>query len=328
MNKFIYLAATAATLLAVACNKQNPSERLSDRTFSESSGTGTLEIQLNQTMTKAVDLQDTEKAINKFIVCIFCNDTGKLEMEPYEVSPQTSVSTITLDKIPFGNKTVAMAVNYSERPNTESFEKFMKSVSDLKDNSASNLVMTAYNENVSIAGGENKITMTLKRIAAKIHVGKIKAAYSSDSKLNNPTVFINGVYIGNAAKTASLAGKFAGNLYNQYTPSENFTVDPAVETITAANGFELSLSTSFQNIDKYLYTYPYSDSETPSYLIIGAFFNGVQRYYRYTLPEIKSNTLYNIEEITVTGAPDSSALEITISVGNWDEDNSMQQISL
>jgi len=315
----ICIAAAAAA--AVSCSKTNPSMQIPQESphSEETSRTGNLTIKFDTPATKA-DLTQDESKINDVYVCIFNNDSKTLDVEPVKVTSYDKSKGISIQNVAYGSKSVAVAINCGDNtPSSESFEKFMDSTSDLKYNSRTNLVMIGYDDDFEVSAEENTAQIQVKRLVAKIIVGDVKYDFSSNN-IVVPTIKLNGVYIGNCGAKVDMDGEYIEGIYNSYTPSEAITLDSAVSGICACD-LDLTVSSSYQTIGKTLYSYNNTSTEEASrpYIVIGCVYNGAQRYYRYPLPAIKANIVYDIKHIILSHAPDSGNLTVEIALGNWDD---------
>lgn len=315
----IYFAALAAT--AVSCSKDIAPEQITPEQTTQENALrrGNLTIRFDTPQTKAA-LTEDESRINDVFVCIFNNDSKTLDVQPVKLTSYDKEKGITIDNVAYGSKTVAVAINCGQKtPSSESFETFIASTSDLKDNSRTNLVMVGYNKDFNVSADQNTVNIKVKRLVAKVTVADVKYDFSS-SNIVVPSIKLTGVYIGNCGAIVDMEGNYKSGMYNKYTPSEPIALDSAVEGICACS-LDLTVSSSYQNINKTLYTYANTGDKEDSrpYIVIGCQYNNSQRYYRYPLPAIQANKVYEIQHIILSHAPDSGNLKVEITLGNWDE---------
>jgi len=319
MKKIICIAALTAA--AVSCSKNIPSFQApaSNPEIQSQVQEGSINIKFDTPATKA-DLSQDEAKINDVYVCIFNNDSKTLDVEPVKVTSYDSSKGIVIQNVAYGSKSVAVAINCGDNtPSSESFEKFMDSTSDLKTNTRTNLVMVGYNDNFNVSAQENTVKIQVKRLVAKIIVGDVKYDFSSNN-IVVPTIKLNGVYIGNCGSVVDMDGEYVEGIYNSYKPSEAIKLDSAVSGICACD-LNISVSSSYQTIGKTLYSYanPSEQEASRPYLVIGCTYNSVQRYYRYPLPKIQANKVYDIKHVILSHAPDSGNITVEINLGNWDD---------
>jgi len=315
----MYLTAIAA--MAASCSKNNASVQLpqDNPQQQEKAMYGNLTIKFDSPATKA-DLTSDESKINDVFVCIFNNDSKTLDVEPVKLTSYDKTTGIVIQNVAYGSKSVAVAINCGDNtPSSESLDAFKASTSDLAYNSRTNLVMVGYDEDFEVSSDQNTASIGVKRLVAKVTVGDVKYDFSSNN-IVVPSIKLNGVYIGNSGAKVDMNGKYIEGVYNSYTPSEAISLDNKVGGICACD-LNITVSSSYQTIGKTLYTYANTSEKEESrpYIVLGCLYNNAQRYYRYPLPAIEANKVYEIKHIILSHAPDSGNLTVEIALGNWDD---------
>ena len=179
MKKISTLLLTAATIVAAvaSCNKNNP---VAEPASSEpAKGLLSITIGMDEASTKAAfnDMKDAQ--INKVQVFVF-DAANLLETSYYAdltgVSGATNVEIATFT----GNKTVYAVLNHpritSMKPKVSTLANFEAILSDLADNTPTNLIMSGKNVvNVSEYGANGSLA-TAAPTALQIYVKRLAAA--------------------------------------------------------------------------------------------------------------------------------------------------------
>lgn len=179
MKKISTLLLTAATIVAAvaSCNKNNP---VAEPASSEpAKGLLSITIGMDEASTKAAFNEMKDSQINKVQVFVF-DAANLLETSYYAdltgVSGATSVEIATFT----GNKTVYAVLNHpritSMKPKVSTLANFEAILSDLADNTPTNLIMSGKNV-VNVAEyGANGSLATAAPTALQIYVKRLAAA--------------------------------------------------------------------------------------------------------------------------------------------------------
>ena len=222
MKKILYLAAVAMAFLSVAsCDKNaatEPDESVKEATY------GNVKVSFNipdKAVTKALTTSTKEKEINSVHVFIFNKTTGKRETDRYETitNDVTGSYTMTLTSL-VGDKIVWAVVNSPRITNVADETALKQKVSLLGENAVDNLLMSGYNDNVTvdetnanIPGMKDVVTnasINVYRLGARISLEKVTVDFSG-TDLDGATFAVTGLYLKNVVGQIRIDGASSGS---------------------------------------------------------------------------------------------------------------------
>lgn len=322
MKTKIIFAAFAAAALFTGCKKDIDAERQSG---SLTETRGNLEVTVSSSLTKASGTarESDEKNLKSAAVYVFAED-GKIE-----ASGTSATSTLKL-QCTKGDKTVAVVVNAGGIEAVATLAELKAKVVSLTDNSSDAFVMFG-TESVNV-DGNSSVTVTVERLVSKIVINKISNRMTLTQYQSAP-VTVNGIYLINVAGDICRSGAYTPTLWlnkaKNEASSNNLYFEKPSSLNIAYNGEDASAH--------YFYCCPnptVSDSSADEWcarhtrLVVEAAVGGKTCYYPVTLPELKANTVYTINELTITrpgvDKPDMESalgsLTFTIEVAPWAEE--------
>lgn len=296
MKTKIFFAGACATALLMSCNK--------DVTIREDAGNvpaETAELCVNiplENATKAAGAgsESDEKALSSVQVFVFTN-SGNIEANKSSDSGSLEISCTK------GEKTVAALVNAPALSDVRTLDDLRSRVSLLGDNGRQSFVMYGQKA-VSVSAASVSVTLEVQRFAAKVVIGKITNKLELAQYRTTP-ITIEGIYLINVAGNAVLSGAGTPTLW--LNKSKNETQADGLYSETPA-----SLSVEYASSETsahHFYCYPNPTSEDSSAaawsprhtrLVIEATVGGRKYYYPITLPVINPNTVYTVNELTIT----------------------------
>ena len=368
MKKFYLLAAAAATLMGVACNKNIDTPELSVPDMQAGKALVALRVApgSNKAQTRAAGdaVADTqaERTINTLDVFYINHATklidsyaGTFTQDANAADGATIVNAVKVTNVPMDIWVIANAPAALKESILD--EASLKSaVSAFTQNTADNLVMVGYKENVNLPviqattreGKEYKLVdgIVLERMVNKVTVGKIVKAFRAPA-LQAATVSVEGMYIVNAVKEARYTAKIEGadavpaaavaSYFNTDVPFEQnelitFDADPTAALEVTANGTDLNKS---------FYFYPnpaveanaVSENDFVTKLVLKVRIG--QKFYWYPIGIVQNaadarNLVYQIDTITLRGLGndpdqphkpndyiDEANVEVQLTVKDW-----------
>lgn len=331
---FFLLAAAAAATCALSCNKSAPSSS-DDTLLVGPTGVVRIDIGIPQTKSDNAALKDYQ--INSVQVLVF-DENGKRETDRFETlaSPAQNTTSMTITTRT-GVKTVYAVLN-SPRLTESALDKFETHLSDLKENSSTNLVMsgknsvtvTEYDKNKDNGAAPQAMSIHVKRLASMIQLDKVTVDFRNTS-LENGTFTIQEIYLKNVVGRAPLGvtGDPATDMpailsdanhtnyelwYNkltkQATGAPEVTYDIWTKTCTVAG--------SATTLSRDLFAYPNKTegdstadtfSQRKTRLVIKAHVTSSSfatpavdqdTYYTFDLPVLVANNVYKIGNINIT----------------------------
>lgn len=212
-----------------------------------------------------------------------------------------------------GKKQVRAVVNAPSLGNeVTTIDELENAVSLFSQNSTTNFVMVG-KDSLSVPD-QTMITVKVTKLAAKIILQGIKTKFTAPV-YSEGTFKIKKIYL---THVASDCPYFVAGAPTACTAESDLTTMNMDVTLTD-NGSHQQASI--------FYAYP-NETDTPTRLVILAELNGTSYYYPIKIGNIKSNTVYNVTNLTITRpGTDDEDDEITISegiygvtIGKWNPD--------
>ena len=171
MRKIAFLAAVAATLCTVACNKELTTAKVDTPSEAVQLADLTLSIVGNAPATKSADadFDDDHSEVSNVQFFVFDGEV----LDAYKKIGSATSTTMTVKA---GDKTVWAVVNAPDISNVTTLTQ-LKAVSSTLLNNASNFVMVG--SNTGTVPSEDPIEIEVKRIASRVVVKKVTAAFSN-----------------------------------------------------------------------------------------------------------------------------------------------------
>lgn len=321
MRKIAFLAAAAAAVCTVACNKEVPTEKVEMPTQAVETAQLRLSIKGSAPETKAweEDFDEKHSAVASVQFFVFDGET----LDAYKKITGGLSADMTVKT---GTKTVWAVVNAPDISNVTTLTQLKAVNTTLMDN-ATNFVMVG---SVSaVVPSDDPIEIAVKRIVSRVVVKKVTAAFtnpayaSMDCKLEK-------MYLINIAANTNLALTAA--------PTDWYCkrVEGAVAGL--ANHIGTSIGRSIK-MDAYTiasthYAYPnptVEDSQATTWsarhtrIVLEVTLGSERFYYPITLPVLEPGKSYEIENVTITRkgstSPDQpvslSDATFEIKVSDW-----------
>lgn len=352
MKKIFYLSILALVALALpSCNKSIRSVETPGEVVNTATGNVTVTLNtLENPSTKALSSNAAESKINAVHVFIFDKTTGKRETDRFEQVTGTvnGSYTMTLTSLT-GLKEVWAVVNAPRIVNVENVTALKQKVSDLGENSITNLLMTGYNANVdiqetnaNIASQASVVTnadINVSRLGARISLNNVIVDFTN-TDLEGATFAVTGLYLKNVVGSICMDGTSSGiNLtwYNMSNQSNVLAAPAAIQALTKDMPISLACNSAGTQTALGYSWYVYPNATTAGQdsnaegvaaprrtrLVIKAHLSGTSvggaldedTYYVLSIPEIRRNYAYNINtlKITMRGKPNDDSDEPTNS---------------
>lgn len=316
--KTIFAAFAAAAIALVGCNEKCDVAdviRDSEQTDGE---TVQLTVTADAPVTKFSTVTDGS-TINTIQIFVF-DEAGT--MEAYVSQAGGNTGTLTCTK---GEKTVVVLANVEELSGISTLEELKSMRGDLYKNKAEACIMEG--SVVYEVTGNASISVEVIRQVAKIKLNKITLDMAVDYYRSKEFV-IKAIYIINVpGDKCFLVDSTPSVWYNKMKAQERvFSLMFNVVDTILDDGATFEKTYSFYSLPN-----PYTEdtqsetwSERPTRLVVEATIDGELCYYPVTVPDLKSNTEYNVN-LTITRPGSSSpdipvstyALEVQISVADW-----------
>lgn len=315
MNKRIIIAAMAAIALA-ACEKKDVEPQV------KPGETVTFEVSAQTSQTKITGAETGENTVNSYQFLVFNKDNGMLETYASSETASTKLTCTT------GSKDIVVIANAPNLSSVVSMEMLKNTKSALKDNKKGKFVMEGI-ASPTLTASSNTVNVTLTRLVSKIRLKKISLNFdhASYDELNFKVLK---VYLINVpADRGYLASPADPELW--YNELEYDAADPNEMLYDDVN-IDIS-ATKLYDIQHHFYCYPnpyttdsFTDewSPRPTRLVVEAELGGVHYYYPVALPELKSNTVYEVSlEIVRPGSVtpeenmDKYESSVTVTINEW-----------
>ena len=322
MRKIAFLAAVAATLCTVACNKELTTAKVETPSEAVQLADLTLSIVGNAPATKsaAADFDDDHSEVSNVQFFVFDGEV----LDAYKKIGSATSTTMTVKA---GDKTVWAVVNAPDISNVTTLTQ-LKSVSSTLLNNASNFVMVG--SDTATVPSEDPIEIEVKRIASRVVVKKVTAAFSNPAYASMSCKLVKMFLINapgdiNLELTSAPTTWYAKRAYEAVTGLTD-------HLSTSGSNYELNTSAFEAECRHYCYPNPtVADSQSTTWsarhtrMVIEVLLGSETFYYPITLPVLEPGKSYEIENLTITrkgsNNPDQpislSDATFEISVKNW-----------
>ena len=297
MKRIAFLAAVAATLCTVACNK-NMEAPINQEIAGQAGNDGQLcELRVGikgawETKSTTITAADEVK-VNNLQVLVFRGDA----LDAYGSVDDASEITLSCTA---GEREVYAVVNAPSLAEISTRTALLATTSMLSQNSSDSFQMIG-NKSVTLPQA-NTITVDVTRMAARIVIKKITRAFTVSS-LAAKTFTVDEIFITNVAgdinfgKTASPSVWFNKQAYASEQAA--FTHDAPAVTITNNANYDTAHS---------FYAYPNAADDSSAAvwsprrtrLVLKTTLGTDTYYYPITLPALEPNKSYEIENLTLT----------------------------
>jgi len=322
MRKIAFLAAVAATLCTVACNKELTTAKVDTPSEAVQLADLTLSIVGNAPATKSADadFDDDHSEVSNVQFFVFDGEV----LDAYKKIGSATSTTMTVKA---GDKTVWAVVNAPDISNVTTLTQ-LKAVSSTLLNNASNFVMVG--SDTATVPSEDPIEIEVKRIASRVVVKKVTAAFSNPAYASMSCKLVKMFLINapgdiNLELTSAPTTWYAKRAYEAVTGLTD-------HLSTSGSNYELNTSAFEAECRHYCYPNPtVADSQSTTWsarhtrMVIEVLLGSETFYYPITLPVLEPGKSYEIENLTITrkgsNNPDQpislSDATFEISVKNW-----------
>jgi len=324
MRKIAFLAAIAATLCTVACNKEaTPTVKVSPDSEAVQLAELTLTVVGNgdiATKSSSADFDDDHSEVANVQFFVFDGEV----LDAYQKIASGLSTTMTVKS---GEKTVWAVVNAPDITNVTTLTQ-LKAVSSTLLNNASSFVMVG--SNTGTVPSEDPIEIEVKRIASRVIVKKVTAAFTNPAYASMSCKLVK-MFLINAAGDTNLELTAAPTTWHAQRAYEAVT---GLTDHLSTSGGNHELNTSAFDTDCYHYCYPnptVADSQSTTWsarhtrMVIEVLLGSETFYYPVTMPVMEPGKSYEIENLTITrkgsSNPDQpislSDATFEISVKDW-----------
>ena len=298
MKKIAFLAAVAATLCTVACNKNmdtqsneipDPAQQQERCELKVKVRSGDLVQTKSTTITSANEVQ-----VNNLQVFVFRRDA----LDAYATVNNDDELSVSCTA---GEREVYALVNCPDLSAVSTKTALLATSSLLSGNSGTSFQMIGHQNEVDLPD-DSPVTIDVHRIAARVVIKKISRAFTV-SALAAKTFTIDQIFLINVAGDINFGETAAPSVWfnKQAYGSEQaaFTYDAPAASL--ANNASYSTVHNF-----YAYPNPSSDSDAAVWsarhtrLVVKATLGTDVYYYPITLPVLEANKSYEIEELILT----------------------------
>lgn len=322
MRKIAFLAAVAATLCTVACNKELTTAKVDTPSEAVQLADLTLSIVGNAPATKSADadFDDDHSEVSNVQFFVFDGEV----LDAYKKIGSATSTTMTVKA---GDKTVWAVVNAPDISNVTTLTQ-LKAVSSTLLNNASNFVMVG--SNTGTVPSEDPIEIEVKRIASRVVVKKVTAAFSNPAYASMSCKLVK-MFLINAPGDINLELTNAPTTWYAQRAYEAVT-GLTDHLSTSGSNHELNTSAFETECRHYCYPNPtVADSQATTWsarhtrMVIEVLLGSETFYYPITMPVLEPGKSYEIENLTITrkgsNNPDQpislSDATFEISVKNW-----------
>lgn len=323
MRKTAFLAAVAATLCMVACNKEIPGQGIDVNSTSEEIEMGQLTVSLvgsGGPDTKVIQSSDDINLSKVKSLQLFVFDGDVLDVYK-SVTNQTSVTMSCRQ----GTKSIFAIVNAPAINNIKTLSQLKAMTSKLSDNTEQ-FVMVGSQDGVRVPA-DKPVELEVKRIVARVALKKITLAFTN-SAYPGSDARLGKIYLTNVPTDINYG---LTSEPTQWINKMRFmSGDEPVELVADTNDYSLVTS----DYPNFFYSYPnptVTDAEGGTWsarhtrLVVEALIGGSTYYYPITLPVLEAGKSYEIENLTITrlgsNDPDKpvklSDVTFEISVKPW-----------
>lgn len=322
MRKIAFLAAVAATLCTVACNKELPTAKVDLPSESVQMAELNLSVVGNAPATKSTsdEYDDAVSAVSNIQFFVFDGEV----LDAYKKITSGLSTSMTVKT---GDKTIWAVVNAPDISNVTTLTQ-LKAVSSTLLDSATRLVMVG--SNTGTVPSEDPIEIEVKRIASRVVVKKVTAAFTNPAYASMTCSLVK-MYLINVAADTNLELSAAPTSW--YAQRAYESVSGLNDHISSSCGNH-NLNNSAYDTDCFHYCYPnptVADSQSSTWsarhtrMVIEVLLGSETFYYPVTLPVLEPGKSYEIENLTITrkgsNNPDQpislSEADFEISVKEW-----------
>ena len=322
MRKIAFLAAIAATLCTVACNKELPTSKVELPSESVQMADLTLSVVGNAPATKSsnADFDDDHSEVANVQFFVFDGEV----LDAYKKIGGATSTTMTVKA---GDKTVWAVVNAPDISNVTTLTQ-LKAVSSTLLNNASNFVMVG--SNTGTVPSEDPIEIEVKRIASRVVVKKVTAAFTNPAYASMSCKLVK-MFLINAPGDINLELTSAPTTW--YAQRAYEAVTGLTDHLSTSGGNHELNTAAFETVCRH-YCYPnptVADSQATSWsarhtrMVIEVLLGSETFYYPITMPVLEPGKSYEIENLTITrkgsNNPDQpislSDADFEISVKEW-----------
>ena len=323
MRKTFILAAMAAALCTVACNKELTTSKVETTSEAVQLSDLTLSIVGNgevSTKSSNADFDDDHSEVSSVQFFVF-------DGEVLDAYKKVASSTSTTMTVKTGAKTVWAVVNAPDITNVTTLTQ-LKAVSSTLLNNASNFVMVG--SATGTVPSEDPIEIEVKRIASRVVVKKVTAAFTNPAYAAMSCKLVKMFLINvpgdiNLELTNAPTTWYAQRAYEAVTGLTD-------HLSTSGGNHELNSSAFETECRHYCYPNPtVGDSQATVWsarhtrMVIEVLLGSETFYYPITMPVLEPGKSYEIENLTITrkgsDSPDQpvslSDATFEISVKNW-----------
>lgn len=300
MRKIAFLAAVATTLCTVACNKELPGQAGNENIPTEAIQMAELKLSVvgnGSPVTKSsdADFDDDHSEVASIQFLVFDGEV----LDAYKKVTSGLSTSITVKT---GEKTVWAVANAPDISNVTTLTQ-LKAVSSTLLNNASNFVMVG--SNTGTVPSEDPIEIEVKRIASRVVVKKVTAAFTNPAYASMSCKLVKMFLINapgdiNLELTSAPTTWYAQRAYEAVSDLNDFL---------STSGGNHELNTAAFDTDCYHYCYPNpttADSQASTWsarhtrMVIEVLLGSETFYYPVTLPVLEPGKSYEIENLTIT----------------------------
>ena len=298
MRKIAFLAAVAATLCTVACNKnmEIPAQAGNDNATQQR-----YDLKVNVRSGSLVQTKSTtitaanEAKVNSLQVFVFRGDA----LDAYASVADADELTVSCTG---GERQVYALVNCPDLSAVSTKTALLATSSLLSGNSGTNFQMVGHKDGVNLPA-DSPVTIDVHRIAARVVIKKITRAFTV-SALAEKAFSIDQVFLINAPGDINYGESAAPTVWHNKMTFTNEQAAFMCDSPAASLANNASYGTAHN-----FYVYPnptVDDSQSTTWgarhtrLVLKTTLGTDTYYYPITLPVLESNKSYEIEELTLT----------------------------
>ena len=298
MKKVLYfLAASAAALCTIACNKdlnQNVPSQNQEQIEEGQRCEFTVGI-AGSPLTKAIgSTEDDEVAVKMLQIYVFRGDV----LDSYTKVTGAKVATVSCTA---GDREIYALVNDEERSSIDTKAQLLAAVSEYKNPESAGFAMIGSVQKT--LPQNDTITIDVSRLASRVMIKKITRNFTSPT-LAAKDFTIEEIWIQNVATDINLGLTTAPttwvNKQNRDAVTHEFLSGSVREKVTNGNAYETTHTF-------FCYPNPTTDDSSDSTwcarhtrLVVKAIIGDDTYYYPITLPVLEYNKSYEIENLTLT----------------------------
>lgn len=264
---------------------------------------------------------DADKAKNTLQLYVF-NENKQLENYRCLTGDDITDGTKLTFEVVEGAKSVWAVANshsVSEFAGIKTVDALGALTAKLNKENAGDFTMVGKNSvEAAVSATPAEVTVDLKRLVARVHVGTIKTDMSggyADDSLTNAKIYLINAY--NESQLSTMSGK-EGCMVNKKEFKASDTVGFAMKDIVCTD--IPNIKKVAQDIDQYFYAYGNSGSEGKTKLVIEGKLGEKTYYYPIRITDkngadlLSANTALNITDITIT-RPGSEDPDVDVEYG-------------